>query len=143
MKRKGCAACRASEFVQWRVRLWRVHAEAELVVSTQVPSRSNLGRISCSVMNEERVRSNRESTVVVVLIVVSCIPDHASRLFNRHIRGDRVCSLVETACSEDVDGGWCIREAGIVPFKSDIVANFVILRACSCSRGDEFYTTGR
>ena len=122
-------ACSAYIVFHWRVRLWGVHAESELVVHAQIPCSRSIRDTRVRIVDYKRVRRDEERDSRTCL-VSSSVPSHSLRgPVDGLVHGNGVRGRVRRAGGKDVDCGGRGFERGEVPCKGDVVLNLVVLRA--------------
>lgn len=94
-------------------------------------------RLAVHVVDEQSVGGGQKGHSRIGL-VLGGIPHNLSGLLHTHIARDSVCSTVQAARRDDIDGGGSHREGSVVPGKRHKLADFVVGRGAGgrCKHGD-------
>lgn len=101
-----------------------VHAESELVENTEVSRAWRGGHARLGIVDQERVLLSEKRCLATWSVLG--VPDNLGLLCG-HVDCDGVGSLVCRARCENVDGGGCHRQRGVVPCEGHVVAHPVEL----------------
>lgn len=112
---------------------WCVHAKLKGVEDAKVTSLGSSADAGLGIVDEKSVLLGQERHLAGRGVLG--VPDDLC-LTGRLVDSDGVRGLVCGAGGEDVDGGGCLGQRGVVPGKSHVVANLVELRAGEGSRRD-------
>jgi len=125
------------------IRLRRVQNKGEAGKRREIASLGGIGDFSVGVLDDERVRLNRQRILDVLGLVGSRVPGVGARGGIGHVLSECPCLGGGLARDEHVNSRGLALNVGVVPAPSNVVANLVELGAGRGRGGDHDNGAGR